>query len=55
MQREKEKKKFYTPQEAADEICVDGSDDGRLDTEDSGSDGDFSDEERNRDNEGDRG
>ena len=44
-------KKVYSAQEAADELIADGSDDGRLLSEDS--EEEFSDEERNRDNEGD--
>ena len=51
MPREIEPKKLYTAQEAADELLREGSDDGRLHSEDS--EEEFSDEERNRDNEGD--
>ena len=47
MPREIDPKKVYSAQEAADELIADGSDDGRLLSEDS--EEEFSDEERNRD------
>ena len=50
MQRYKEEKRLYTPQEAADEICLSGSDDGLFYTDDSNEES--SDEEWERDNEG---
>ena len=50
MQRDKEQKRFYTPQEAADEICLSGSDDGRFYNDDSNEES--SDEEWEHFNEG---
>ena len=44
------KKRFYTPEEAAHECVLSGSDDGRLNTDDSNEES--SDEERERFNEG---
>ena len=44
------KKRFYTPEEAAHECVLSGSDDGRLNTDDSNEES--CDEERERFNEG---
>ena len=48
--KDKEKKRFLTPQQAADECVLSGSDDGRLNTDDSNEES--CDEERERFNEG---